>query len=327
MSIPYSTKVNERTVGQPITNESHVVGIVGVSTYASSTIRTIEVPQGPGPAVTITGSGGPYHEILTGTPTGGAFLVSYDTGAITFSTSQNGNTVLVSYTGTGSEISAEDVNELQAPVSSILSLSLTYMAPFTSATANWTLNSGVAVVSLNGLQDAVSLVAGANVTITPAGNSLIIASTGGGGGGGTPAGLDGSVQFNSLGAFGGDAPHFFWDATNFRLGLFTTTPGSTFDNTGSFALNERSVSTNTTATATDYVITCNALSAPISVALPAASSCARRIYEVKKTDFSLNNVTVVANGFDLIDGAATFPMSVQYQAVTVQSNGTGWWII
>ena len=184
MSIPYSTKVNERTIGQSITNETHVVGIVGVSTYTSSTIRLVEVPQGPGPAVTIDGTGGPYNEILTGTPTGGEYIVDYDTGAITFSISQNGNTVYASYTGTGSEISAEDVNELQAPVSSLLTLDLTYNPPYTSASATWVLNTGLLVTSLNGLTDNITLAAGANVTITPSGQTLIISSTGGGGGSG-----------------------------------------------------------------------------------------------------------------------------------------------
>jgi len=41
------------------------------------------------------------------------------------------------------------------------------------------------VSSLNSLTGAVTLTAGSNVTITPSGNSLIIASTGGGGGSGT----------------------------------------------------------------------------------------------------------------------------------------------
>lgn len=47
--------------------------------------------------------------------------------------------------------------------------------------------SGSVVKSLNGLHDAVTLAAGANVTITPSGNTLTIASSGGGGGGGSNA--------------------------------------------------------------------------------------------------------------------------------------------
>lgn len=45
------------------------------------------------------------------------------------------------------------------------------------------LNSGNAVTSINGLVGAVTLAAGSNITITPAGNVLTIASTGGGGSG------------------------------------------------------------------------------------------------------------------------------------------------
>ncbi len=44
--------------------------------------------------------------------------------------------------------------------------------------------SGQVVKSLNGLADAVTLAAGANINLTPNGNTLTIASTGGGGGGG-----------------------------------------------------------------------------------------------------------------------------------------------
>jgi hypothetical protein len=325
MSIPYSVKVNERLISQPIVNESHTVGIVGIATYASSQIRLIEVPQGPAPAVFVTGIGGPYNEILVGTPTGGQYLVDYTTGSVTFSSSQNGNVVLVTYSGTGSEISAEDVNELQNPLSTIMSLSLTYVNPFTSATATWTLNPGVAVTTLNGLQDNVTLAAGANITITPSGNSLIIASTGGGG---SPAGSAGAVQFNNGLVFGGDASHFIWNPTNFQLGLNTNTPGSTLDNNGSFAQAITVVSTNYVATATDYSIFVNASAGNRTVTLPAASAVTRRIYEIKKTDSSVNLVTVIPNGSDKIDGASTFPMSDQYQAITIQSNGvTGWYIL
>jgi hypothetical protein len=44
-----------------------------------------------------------------------------------------------------------------------------------------------------------------------------------GGGGGTPAGSNGQVQFNNSGAFGADS-NLFWDNTNKRLGIGTTTP-------------------------------------------------------------------------------------------------------
>src|SRR5579871_5991491 len=52
--------------------------------------------------------------------------------------------------------------------------------------------SGSVVKNLNGLHDTVTLSPGANVTITPSGNTLTIASSGGGGGGGSSWSLAGN---------------------------------------------------------------------------------------------------------------------------------------
>jgi hypothetical protein len=45
---------------------------------------------------------------------------------------------------------------------------------------------------------------------------------------GTPAGATGNIQFNNAGAFGGEN-NLFWDDTNNRLGINTTTPGNALD--------------------------------------------------------------------------------------------------
>src|SRR6185295_7303773 len=287
MAIPYSTKVNERIIGQAILNESHTVGIVGVATYASAQICLVEVPEGPFPAVTVTGAGGPYTEISAGSPIGGQYIVNYTTGVIRFDSAQNGNVVLVSYTGLGSEISAQDVNEVQDPLNTIMSLSLTYNSPYTSATATWSLAPNLAVTTLNGLQNAVTIAAGTNITITPIGNTLVIDSSGGGGS--TPGGANGSVQFNVAGtSLGGDAANFYWDSTNFRVGLRVgTTPLSTIDNAGSLGLPVRTTSVTSGATATDYTILCNATGGAINVPLPIASTVPRRVYVIKKIDASV----------------------------------------
>ncbi len=60
--------------------------------------------------------------------------------------------------------------------------------------------SGQVVKSLNGLSDLVTLEAGANMTITPDGNSLVLSSGGGGGSG--PWGLKGSDIFYTAGRVG-----------------------------------------------------------------------------------------------------------------------------
>ena len=44
----------------------------------------------------------------------------------------------------------------------------------------------------------------------------------------TPAGVTGNIQFNNAGAFGGEN-NLFWDDTNNRLGVNTTTPGTALD--------------------------------------------------------------------------------------------------
>ena len=49
-------------------------------------------------------------------------------------------------------------------------------------------------------------------------------------------GLNGSVQFNSSGTFGGDATNFFWDNTNKWLGIGTTTPNEQLEITGNLRL-------------------------------------------------------------------------------------------
>jgi len=118
--INYTTKVNERLVGLPIAAESHTLGVIGVATLAPGLIRLIEVPQAPAPLSTVSIPG--YTEIIGGSPTSSQFIVNYTTGIVTFNTSQDGLPVLVTYIGLGSEIAAEDVNDLQTPVGIALNL-------------------------------------------------------------------------------------------------------------------------------------------------------------------------------------------------------------
>lgn len=70
----------------------------------------------------------------------------------------------------------------------------------------------------------------------------------------------------------------------------------------------------------------DATSAPQTVTLPAATGSGT-IRTVKKIDASANTVTVQRAGADLIDGVATYVLTVQYQSVTVLDAATGVWDI
>ncbi|MEX0931440.1 MAG: immunoglobulin-like domain-containing protein [Candidatus Paceibacterota bacterium] len=81
----------------------------------------------------------------------------------------------------------------------------------------------------------------------------------GGGGGGSPGGSEGYIQFNESSAFAGDAS-FFWDNTNKRLGIGTTSPYAklSIQSTGGtdplFAI---ASSTNGAGTTTSFIVSAN----------------------------------------------------------------------
>jgi hypothetical protein len=82
-----------------------------------------------------------------------------------------------------------------------------------------------------------------------------------------------------------------------------------------------------TVVVTDRTILIDATAGAKVVDLPTAASSKWRILTIKKIDASANVVTVDGNGAETIDGAATYVLTAQYEAVTVQSDGTTWWVI
>jgi hypothetical protein len=99
--------------------------------------------------------------------------------------------------------------------------------------------------------------------------------------------------------------------------------------TGGINMKSNNKTADYTATALDYLITCNATSGNITITLPAAagSDMTGRTYLVKKTDATGNTVTIDANSSETIDGATTYVMSTQWKYVTIMSNGSEWFII
>ena len=83
---------------------------------------------------------------------------------------------------------------------------------------------------------------------------------------------------------------------------------------------------NLTSASTPTVL-CNALSNPITVNLPLASTCEGVMFIIKKVDASVNAVTVQPSGSDNIDGVSSYTISQQFITLTIQSDGSAWFIL
>lgn len=82
-----------------------------------------------------------------------------------------------------------------------------------------------------------------------------------------------------------------------------------------------------TATISDYTILCDATSGDLTIVLPAASTVSGHIYNIKKIDSTVNTVTLSPSGLDTIDGAAEVSTEIQWVNITVQSDGTNWYVL
>ncbi len=84
---------------------------------------------------------------------------------------------------------------------------------------------------------------------------------------------------------------------------------------------------NYTATTSDHVILCDATSGAVTVTLPPVASRPGQILVIKKTDSSINVVTLDGNASETIDGAATISLGIQYASYKIMNQGTAWFVI
>lgn len=110
-----------------------------------------------------------------------------------------------------------------------------------------------------------------------------------------------------------------------RVGIGTSAPTSTFNALGSQAYSITTVTTTTTA-GEHYTILVDATTGAATINLPAVATCPGREYVIMKIDVSANVVTLDGSGGELINGAATQPISNQYAFYRIQNNGTAWYI-
>jgi hypothetical protein len=70
---------------------------------------------------------------------------------------------------------------------------------------------------------------------------------------------------------------------------------------------------------------CDTTEGSISVNLPTAANNNGKIFEVIKTDATVNGITVNADGSETINGAASAGLTTQYEVLKIVSNGSNWY--
>lgn len=181
----------------------------------------------------------------------------------------------------------------------------------------------------DGAGGAVSLIGGTGGATNGAGGATLVrAGNGVGTGNGAALTLAGGVSGTGAGGSvliqTGDA------ALSTRMTVTSggnvgvaTTPTSRFHAFGSSAFRVQSVSSSTTAGDQTFLLV-DASGGAVTITLPTAAGIADRVYYIKKTDASSNNVTISPSGGQTIDGSSSFALKISYEAVMVVSDGSNW---
>lgn len=77
----------------------------------------------------------------------------------------------------------------------------------------------------------------------------------------------------------------------------------------------------------DVLVLCDATAGAMSVTLYAVAGNAKRRVTVKKTDTSVNAVTIDPNASETIDGATTLILAGQYDYASLECDGTTWQLV
>ncbi|OQW46496.1 MAG: hypothetical protein A4S09_16395 [Proteobacteria bacterium SG_bin7] len=96
---------------------------------------------------------------------------------------------------------------------------------------------------------------------------------------------------------------------------------------GGGAKNINQTATDYTLLGTDDHLRVDAALAPRNITLPDAFAVVGKVYTIKKIDSSGNAVNILTSLGQLIDGNLTDALTIQYESITLISNGSGWDII
>ena len=108
----------------------------------------------------------------------------------------------------------------------------------------------------------------------------------------------------------------------------TGNANSTVQVSGSFATAIKAVTAAYTATASDNTILANTTSAAFTVTLPNPSAFAGRMYTIKKIGTGgIDNALTISPASGTIDGGNSYIIYNDWTFVTMQTDGTNWYII
>ncbi|SHM01614.1 hypothetical protein SAMN05444266_10682 [Chitinophaga jiangningensis] len=108
----------------------------------------------------------------------------------------------------------------------------------------------------------------------------------------------------------------------------TAAANSTLQVSGSMAMNITTLSSNGTLAATDNTVLVNTTSGSITVTLPSPTGIRGRIYTIKKIGSGgIDNSLTISPTGGTIDGASTYVIYNDYTYVTLQTDGTNWYVI
>lgn len=82
-----------------------------------------------------------------------------------------------------------------------------------------------------------------------------------------------------------------------------------------------------TVSVLNEVVLCDATSAAFAVTLPPAKDFNKGRCYIKKVDASANSITITPQSGETVDGAALRSISIQWESLTLVSNGTAWYVI
>jgi hypothetical protein len=129
--------------------------------------------------------------------------------------------------------------------------------------------------------------------------------------------------------FGGNKT--FQDSVNATKTMLVGTTGnanSTVQVSGSLSMTVTTITSNYTLTSADNTVLANTTSGALTVTLPAPGAITGRIYTIKKIGTGgIDNQLTITPTSGTIDGGASYTIYNDWTYVTMQTDGTNWYII